>query len=286
MDREESRNDKINSMEHLLGKEFKILNKGFIRVVDYMGDDNAIVQAARVSYGKGTKTKLDDISLIRYLMRNKHTTPFEMCEIKFHIKAPIFIARQWLRHRTASVNEISGRYSVMEDDYYIPDTDQIKQQSSSNKQGRGQVIDENIANEVSQSMETLSSNMFSSYYNFIDKYNLAKEISRIILPMNTYTQFYWKIDLHNLLHFLKLRLDTHAQYEIRAYAQQMLDILKIWVPATYGAFVDYQLNSHTFSKGEIDLIRASINKDKLLSIESNLSKRELDKFYEILDIKE
>lgn len=223
-------------------KELKVLDHGFIRVVDTMGDDMAIVQAARVSYGQGSKGKEQDERLLRYLLRNKHTSPFEMCEIKFHIKTPIFIARQWLRHRTANVNEYSGRYSLMSDDFYLPSLEEMKKQSEDNKQGRGEAFSQEEALKYQNIIKEASLNSLKQYHELINEgEGIAKELARIILPLNVYTEFYWKIDLHNLLHFLELRLHPHAQYEIREYAKAILEVLKEWVPTTYEAFIEYRL---------------------------------------------
>lgn len=227
-------------------KEFKVLDHGFVRVVDTMGNDRSIVQAARVSYGQGSKGKEQDERLLRYLLKNKHTSPFEMCEIKFHIKTPIFIARQWLRHRTANVNEYSGRYSIMSDDFYLPSLEEMKKQSDDNKQGRGEVFSKEEAQEYQDIIRESSLNSLKEYHKLINDGNgVAKEIARIILPLNIYTEFYWKIDLHNLLHFLELRLHPHAQYEIREYAKTILEIIKEWVPVTYEAFLEYRLKDLT-----------------------------------------
>jgi thymidylate synthase (FAD) len=289
----------VKSLEDILGKEISLLNKGFIRVVDYMGDDNAIVQAARVSYGKGTQTLNNDEKLIRYLLRHKHTTPFEMCEIKFHIKAPIFIARQWLRHRTANVNEYSARYSVVEDDYYVPTLDNLNVQSKDNKQGRGEQLSEDYGNKVLKDMNTMSENAFKLYNDLLkgDTKNaqseenesanesIARELARIILPVNVYTQFYWKIDLHNLLHFLELRAHPHAQYEIRVYAEAMLSVLKNWLPITYNAFVDYKTNANTFSSEETEVIARLLKGEQVKHADTKMSKREWDAFTAIFNIK-
>jgi thymidylate synthase (FAD) len=285
----------VVNLESMLEKEIPLLNKGFIRVIDYMGDDSAIVQAARVSYGKGTKTLQNDESLIRYLLKHKHTTPFEMCELKLHIKAPIFVARQWLRHRTASVNEYSARYSEMENDFYVPNIEQIATQSSSNKQGRGELFSEAEAEHIIKEIKDTSNNAFSVYENFLGKNTtqenskiLAKEIARTILPVNFYTQFYWKIDLHNLLHFLKLRVHSHAQYEIRVYAEAILNIVKEWVPIVYKAFVDYQQDSVSLSNSEVKLLQYLIkNKKSLKDIdlkEYNISSRELNELISIFNL--
>ena len=241
--------------EELLDKEFKVLNHGFVRLVDYMGGDESIVQAARVSYGKGTKSVSEDRTLIRYLMRHQHTTPFEMVEFKFHIKLPIFVARQWIRHRTANVNEYSGRYSIMPEEFYVPEETVIKYQSTSNKQGRdNEEVPPEIRRRVLEILLEEQKSAFKGYQEMLD-YNIARELARINLPLSLYTEWYWKIDLHNLFHFLKLRMDKHAQYEIRVYAEKMAEIVKAVVPMAYEAFEDYVLNSITFSKNELLLLK-------------------------------
>jgi thymidylate synthase (FAD) len=241
--------------EELLDKEFKVLNHGFVRLVDYMGGDESIVQAARVSYGKGTKTVSEDRTLIRYLMRHQHTTPFEMVELKFHIKLPIFVARQWIRHRTANVNEYSGRYSIMPEEFYVPEESVIKYQSTLNKQGRdSEEVPPEIRKRVLEILLQEQKSAFNGYQEMLE-YNIARELARINLPLSLYTQWYWKIDLHNLFHFLKLRMDKHAQYEIRVYAEKMAEIVKAVVPIAYEAFEDYVLNSVTFSKNELLLLK-------------------------------
>ncbi|MEJ5306094.1 MAG: FAD-dependent thymidylate synthase [Ignavibacteria bacterium] len=241
--------------EELLDKEFKVLNHGFVRLVDYMGGDESIVQAARVSYGKGTKTVSEDRTLIRYLMRHQHTTPFEMVELKFHIKLPIFVARQWIRHRTANVNEYSGRYSIMPEEFYVPEESVIKYQSTLNKQGRdSEEVPPEIRKRVLEILLQEQRSAFNGYQEMLE-YNIARELARINLPLSLYTQWYWKIDLHNLFHFLKLRMDKHAQYEIRVYAEKMAEIVKAVVPIAYEAFEDYVLNSVTFSKNELLLLK-------------------------------
>ncbi|MGB9663914.1 MAG: FAD-dependent thymidylate synthase [Ignavibacteria bacterium] len=241
--------------EELLDKEFKVLNHGFIRLIDYMGGDESIVQAARVSYGKGTKTVSEDRTLIRYLMRHQHTTPFEMVEFKFHIKLPLFVARQWIRHRTANVNEYSGRYSIMPEEFYVPDETVIKFQSKANKQGRdSEEVPPEIRKRVLEILLQEQKSAFSGYQEMLN-YNIARELARINLPLSLYTQWYWKIDLHNLFHFLKLRMDKHAQYEIRVYAEKMAEIVKAVVPIAYEAFEDYVLKSVTFSKNEILILK-------------------------------
>jgi thymidylate synthase (FAD) len=234
-------------------KEQKLLNHGFVRLVSSMGDDAAIVQAARVSYGNGTKSVNDDRNLIRYLMRHRHTTPFEMVVFKFHIKCPIFIARQWQRHRTASINEISGRYSVLPDEYYTPEI--LHEQSASNKQGSGKEHEEGKL--YTELLHGVSYEAFKAY-NYLVKKGVAREEARIVLPLSTYTEFYWQMDLHNLLHFLKLRLDSHAQYEIREYAQAIADMVREVVPCAYEAFEDYVLNAVTFSAGELRALNITL----------------------------
>ncbi len=212
--------------EEILDKEFRVLNHGFVRLVDYMGGDESIVQAARVSYGKGTKSVSEDRTLIRYLMRHQHTTPFEMVEFKFHVKLPIFVARQWIRHRTANVNEYSGRYSIMPEEFYVPEETAIKYQSQSNKQGRdNEEVPPEIRKRVLEILLKEQKSAFDGYQEMLD-YNIARELARINLPLSLYTQWYWKIDLHNLFHFLKLRMDKNAQFEIRVYAEKMAEIVK------------------------------------------------------------
>lgn len=263
--------------------EIKCLDKGFVRLVDVMGDDTAIVQAARVSYGKGTKSMTEDRSLIRYLMRHKHTSPFEMVEFKFHVKLPIFIARQWIRHRTANVNEYSGRYSEMRDEFYIPELSQIKPQSLFNKQGRAEdALDIEKASWIAGKMENTQKQLFAEYTEFLEN-DVAREIARINLPLSTYTEWYWKIDLHNLFHFLRLRMDSHAQYEFRVYGKAIADIVSEIVPLAYEAFRDYTLNSVTLTKAEFEALKIylrnnNIDQDELLAL--GLSKGELNEFNE------
>lgn len=260
------------------------LDHGFVRLVDTMGTDAAIVQAARTSYGKGTKTPSDDRGLIRYLMRHHHTTPFEMCEIKLHLKMPIFVARQWIRHRTASINEMSGRYSIMPDEFFVPHASDISPQSKANKQGRDGELPEtvrlNMANTIRQSGEMafqVYQELHSGWPWFdadgneyvipqVDEpipdrklhdegHGMARELARTLLPLGTYTEFYWKIDLHNLFHFLRLRLDSHAQKEIRVFADLIRGLVQEWVPVAYEAFVDYRLEAETFSRMEVAALR-------------------------------
>jgi thymidylate synthase (FAD) len=287
-------NDNINEQQHdIIGKEIKCLDHGFVRLVDVMGDDGSIVQAARVSYGKGTKTLREDRGLIRYLLRHKHTTPFEMVEFKFHIKLPIFIARQWIRHRTANVNEYSGRYSEMKDEFYTPAMDQIRPQSTMNRQGRSEEkMEDADAQYIHDKLSTTQSDLFGGYQDLLER-GLAREIARINLPLSNYTEWYWKIDLHNLFHFLRLRIDDHAQYEIRVFAEAMANIVKETVPVAWEAFEDYVLNSRNFTAGELsvlsNLLNGKYDLDKLDTIleeePNNLSKREIreliDKLSEI-----
>jgi thymidylate synthase (FAD) len=262
-------------LEEKLYTPISVLDHGFVRVVDYMGNDNAIVQAARVSYGDGTKSLRDDAGLIRYLLRHRHTTPFEMCEIKFHIKLPIFIARQWIRHRTANVNEYSGRYSVMDNDFYLPKPEHLAAQSSVNKQGRGEVLQGEAAQVASDIIERDSKVAYEHYLKLLNgEEGLARELARMILPVNYYTQWYWKIDLHNLLHFLSLRADNHAQYEIRAYAIAMLELVEAWVPVTHQAFMDYRANSVHLSAAAVEVLQRRLRGESVNQEQSGLSKRE------------
>lgn len=250
-----------------LYQTYPCLDKGFVRLIDYMGDDAAIVQAARVSYGKGTKSVTEDKGLLRYLMRHKHTSPFEMVEFKFHVKLPIFVARQWIRHRTANVNEYSGRYSEMKDEFYVPDLSQIRPQSALNKQGRAdETLPADTAEQIVNSYRNTQKLLFDEYSGLLEK-DLARELARINLPLSNYTEWYWKIDLHNLFHFLRLRLDTHAQYEIRVYAEAIANIIKQVVPLAYEAFKDYTLNSITFSALELSAVKKMLDKSVLLSDE-------------------
>lgn len=254
----------VEALDAILGAPYRALDHGFIRVVDYMGDEAAIVQAARVSYGKGTKTPTDDRGLIRYLMRHRHSTPFEMCEIKLHVKLPIFVARQWIRHRTANVNEYSARYSILAREFYIPEPQHLAQQSTENNQGRDLGYDDLTADDIRAILFAEASASFDAYDKLIlpagekNGPNLARELARITLPLSTYTEWYWKIDLHNLLHFLSLRADPHAQYEIRAYAEIICDLVQMWCPDVWEAFVDYVLEAATFSRQELAAIRQAV----------------------------
>jgi len=284
-------------LEKILYDAIPILDHGFIRVVDYMGDDTSIVQAARVSYGKGTKKVSTDSGLIKYLMRHWHSTPFEMCEIKYHIKLPIFIARQWIRHRTANVNEYSARYSILDKEFYLPDSEHLAAQSQINRQGRGDVLKGDQAKKV---LDLLKSDAEQTYKNYEEMLNerydgtvidegksgLARELARMNLTLNTYTQWYWKTDLLNLMNFLRLRADLHAQYEIRTYADAMLDTVKKWVPITYEAFMDYRVGgTEVSSKGKI-VIQKMISGEKISIEESGLSKREWNELMSAFGLKE
>ena len=284
-------------LEKILYEAIPALDHGFVRVVDYMGDDTPIVQSARVSYGKGTKQVSTDKGLIKYLMRHWHSTPFEMCEIKYHVKLPIFIARQWIRHRTANVNEYSARYSILDKEFYLPSKENLAAQSSSNRQGRGEIINgkqaDNILNILKKDAEQTYANyelMLNEKFDgsTIDKSNkgLARELARMNLTLNTYTQWYWKTDLLNLMNFLRLRADHHAQYEIRVYADIMLDTLKRWVPITYDAFMDYRVGGTEVSaKGKI-IIQKLLRGEEVNIDNSGLSKREWNELMEAFEIKD
>ncbi len=275
----------VPALEDILFQPIPLLDHGFIRVIDYMGDDGAIVQAARVSYGKGTRRVQDDAGLINYLMRHRHTTPFEMCEIKYHVKLPIFVARQWIRHRTANVNEYSARYSVLDKEYYIPAPEQLATQSRSNRQGRGAVLEGEEAARVLDILRDDAERCYADYEEMLnedrdgnrlndDRVGLARELARMNLTLNTYTQWYWKIDLHNLLHFLSLRADPHAQYEIRVYADAMFETVRRWVPLTCDAFTNYRMGGVQLSAQGLDLVKKLIAGEAVDQEQSGLSKRE------------
>ena len=281
-------------IEKILYQVFPALDHGFIRVVDYMGDDQAVVQAARVSYGKGTTRVSEDRGLIRYLMRHRHSTPFEMCEIKLHVKLPMFIARQWIRHRTASINEYSARYSVLDKEFYIPDAKDLAVQSLSNRQGRGEVLSEIDSNEALEMLKRDAEKCFDTYeYLLNEKSNgdiidnnrdgLARELARINLTLNTYTQWYWKTNLHNLMNFIYLRADSHAQYEIRVYADIIYDIMKAWVPITAEAFSSYRSGSIEISAEAMKVIKLLIAGKKIDQKSSGLSAREWNELMSSLD---
>jgi len=270
----------VPALEKILYEPMPVLDHGFVRVVDYMGDDSAIVQAARVSYGKGTKKVSEDRGLINYLMRHWHTTPFEMCEIKFHIKVPIFIARQWIRHRTANVNEYSARYSILDREFYMPEARHLAAQSTINNQGRGEVLDGEYAQKVLDLLKRDAMQTYDTYEYLLNEKeeegrpSLARELARMNLPVNYYTQWYWKIDLHNLMHFLRLRADSHAQYEIQAYADVMIDILKKWVPFAYDAFMDYRMGAAVLSSKMLAALRRRLNGEVVTKENSGLTARE------------
>ncbi len=281
-------------LEKILYKPIKLLDHGFIRVIDYMGNDSSIVQAARVSYGSGTKKVNQDKGLISYLMRHYHNTPFEMCDIKFHIKLPIFIARQWIRHRTASVNEYSARYSILGKDYYIPEEDQMAVQSKTNMQGRGELLSSEQAKKVRDLLIEDAETCYKNYEgmlnedqdgNAIDEESpkLARELARMNLTMNYYTEWYWKINLHNLLHFVRLRADDHAQYEIRVYAKVMLDIIQKWVPFTYDAFVEHRMNSSNISRKGMIVVKKMLAGETVSQEESGMTKREWSELMAVLN---
>jgi thymidylate synthase (FAD) len=283
-------------LEKVLYEAIPVLDHGFIRVIDYMGDDSSIVQSARVSYGKGTKKVSTDEGLIRYLMRHWHSTPFEMCEIKYHVKLPIFIARQWIRHRTANVNEYSARYSILDKEFYIPAKEQLSAQATNNRQGRGDLITGQQADEVLKILKDDAVRTYDNYEKMLNerfdgtiidekKSGLARELARMNLTLNSYTQWYWKTDLLNLMNFLFLRGDSHAQYEIRVYAEKMLDTVKKWVPITHAAFLDYRVGAaHLSSKG-LKIIKSMINGNKVGYEDSGLSKREWNELMEVIDKK-
>lgn len=283
------------SYSELLGKKFDVLDHGFVVLVDAMGDDSSIVQAARVSYGKGTKSVNVDRGLIRYLMRHRHTTPFEMVEFKFHVKLPIFVARQWIRHRTANVNEYSARYSVLEDEFYMPEQEILANQSSTNKQGREGELAKEDADYILSKMDKHNKDSYDLYKHFLNEEEgdhdesrgqLTRELSRIVIPTNVYTQWYWKVDLHNLFHFLSLRMDSHAQYEIRVFAEVMADMVKQVCPMAYEAFEDYRLNAKYYSGPEVETMKLLFGDNKFTDDEikaasekSGLTnKRELTEF--------
>ncbi|MEZ5837747.1 MAG: FAD-dependent thymidylate synthase [Geminicoccaceae bacterium] len=252
-ERTSTRRATVPALEDILYEPLPVLDQGFIRVIDYMGDDAAIVQAARVSYGKGTKHVSNDRGLINYLMRHRHTSPFEMCEIKLHIKLPIFVARQWIRHRTANVNEYSARYSILDDGTYQPEAHELAVQATTNRQGRGDRVDERHSDALLARLADNAARNLDDYRWLLNaeedgqRPGLSRELARIVLPLSSYTQWYWKTDLHNLLHFLALRADPHAQYEIRVYADRLMEVLRRWVPLTASAFEDYRLNAVTLS---------------------------------------
>ncbi len=288
-----TRRPTVPALEAMLFQPIPVLDHGFVRVIDYMGDDSAIVQAARVSYGRGTKAANEDRGLIRYLMRHRHSTPFEMCEIKFHVKLPIFVARQWIRHRTSNVNEYSARYSILDREFYIPAPDKLAAQSSSNRQGRGEVLE---GAEAARVLDLLREDATRNYDHYIEMLNedeagnildpsrqgLARELARMNLTLNAYTQWYWKCDLHNLLNFLALRADAHAQFEIRAFAAAMLSTVEAWVPLAYAAFRDYRLGAVTLSSQMLGIVQRMLAGEAVTQEGSGLSKREWRELMEVL----
>ena len=285
----------VPALEEMLGSRVDVLDHGFVRLVDYMGDDAAIVQAARVSYGRGTRQTSEDRALIRYLMRNWHSTPFEMCEIKFHVKLPIFVARQWIRHRTASVNEYSARYSILDREFYIPAADKLAAQSSANRQGRGALLPDEEAEEVMRLLREDADRGYERYQwllnedgdgNVVDpeRTGLSRELARIGLGLNTYTQWYWKVDLHNLMRFLRLRTDPHAQYEVRAFADVILAIVAKWVPWTHEAFLEYQLEAVSLSATALRAVKRALSGEIVTFETSELTLREWNELHAVLPL--
>jgi thymidylate synthase (FAD) len=275
----------VPALEEILYQPLPVLDHGFIRVIDYMGDDAAIVQAARVSYGRGTRKLSEDQGLINYLMRHRHTTPFEMCEIKYHVKLPIFVARQWIRHRTANVNEYSARYSILDNEFYVPAPEHLATQATANRQGRGQALEGAAAERVLDLLRAEAERAYAGYAELLNedgsgapidptRPGLARELARINLSLGFYTQWYWKTDLHNLMHFLSLRADPHAQYEIRAYAEAMLGTLARWLPMTHAAFLEYRMNAAPISATGLAVIRRLLAGEKVEPETSGLSPRE------------
>ena len=272
-------------LEEILYQALPVLDHGFIRVIDYMGDDEAVVQAARVSYGRGTQQVSENRGLINYLMRHRHTTPFEMCEIKYHVKLPIFVARQWIRHRTANVNEYSARYSILDNEFYIPRPEHLAAQAKTNRQGRGQVLAGKEAQRVFSLLKKDAESVYEHYMEMLnegesgepldpERSGLARELARMNLSLNFYTQWYWKTNLHNLMHFLSLRADAHAQYEIRAYAEVMIDTLKRWCPISYDAFVEHRMGGVHLSKTGLAAAKRMIAGERVDQKSSGLSPRE------------
>ncbi|MBK5935131.1 thymidylate synthase (FAD) [Rhodovulum imhoffii] len=275
-----------NGMEAQLYTAHEVLDHGFVRVIDYMGDDAAICQAARVSYGKGTRSVSNDEGLIRYLMRHWHSTPFEMCEVKFHVKLPVFVARQWIRHRTANVNEYSARYSILDREFYIPAPDALAAQSTVNNQGRGALLEGEEAARVLEVLKGDAARCYDNYEAMLSQdgqKGLARELARMNLPANIYTQWYWKVDLHNLFHFLRLRADMHAQYEIRVYAETICRVVADWVPLAYKAFEDYRLGGVALSATGMACIRRMVNGETVTQENSGMSKGEWREFEALLN---
>ena len=273
-------------MEERLYTAHPVLDHGFVRVIDYMGNDSAITQAARVSYGKGTKAVTNDEGLIRYLMRHWHSTPFEMCEVKLHVKLPVFVARQWIRHRTANVNEYSARYSILDREFYIPAPEDLAAQSVVNNQGRGEALTGDEAQQVLDYLRDDAARCYDHYQEMISdegKQGLARELARMNLPANIYTQWYWKVDLHNLFHFLRLRADAHAQYEIRVYAEEICKIVADWVPLAYSAFEDYRMGGANLSEKGLECVRRMLKGEKVTQENSGMSKGEWREFEGVIE---
>jgi thymidylate synthase (FAD) len=280
-------------MEALLYQPIPVLDHGFIRVIDYMGDDAAVVQAARVSYGAGTKKVREDAGLINYLMRHRHTSPFEMCELKIHVKMPIFVARQFLRHRVASANEVSGRYSILDREFYMPVPEKLAAQAKTNRQGRGDMLSETEAERVLEILRADAASAYTHYEEMLneidgevvdpERQGLARELARMNLPVSLYTQLYWKMDLHNLLHFLNLRADAHAQYEIRVYAEALIEIVKQWVPLTYAAFMDYRMGAYELSAKGLAAVRRMLHGEKVERESTGMSPGEWRELIETLE---
>ena len=284
----------VPALEDILYEPIPVLDHGFVRVIDYMGDDGAIVQAARVSYGKGTRRVSEDRGLIQYLMRHRHTTPFEMCEIKYHVKLPIFVARQWIRHRTANVNEYSARYSILDNEFYIPAPEHLAAQATTNRQGRGDVLEGEAAQRILDLLREDSDRAYAGYVEMLNEDDdgqprdptwpgLARELARMNLSLNFYTQWYWKTDLHNLMHFLTLRADPHAQYEIRAYADAMISTLQRWCPLAHAAFLEYRMNAASISATGLKVIRRLLAGEPVEQKSSGLSPREWRELMAVLD---
>jgi len=289
----ETRRATVPAMEALLYQPIPVLDHGFIRVIDYMGDDAAVVQAARVSYGAGTKKIREDAGLINYLMRHRHTSPFEMCELKIHVKMPIFVARQFLRHRVASANEVSGRYSILDREFYMPVPEQLATQAKTNRQGRGDVLNESESARVLEILRADAANAYVHYEEMLneidgqivdpERQGLARELARMNLPVSLYTQLYWKMDLHNLLHFLNLRADAHAQYEIRVYAEALIEIVKQWVPNTYAAFMDYRMGAYELSAKGLAAVRRLLRGEQVDRESTGMSPGEWRELMETLE---
>ncbi|HKT16413.1 MAG TPA: FAD-dependent thymidylate synthase [Stellaceae bacterium] len=289
----QTRRATVPALEEILLKPIPVLDHGFVRVIDYMGDDGAVVQAARVSYGKGTKRVNEDKGLINYLMRHRHTTPFEMCEIKYHVKLPIFVARQWIRHRTANVNEYSARYSILDNEFYLPAPEHLAVQSQANRQGRGAALPPQEAVRVLDLLREDAARAYRDYTFMLNedaggkalddkRSGLARELARMNLSLNFYTQWYWKTDLHNLLNFLSLRADAHAQYEIRVYAEAMIETLERWVPMTAEAFRQYRLGGAQLSASGLAVVRKMLAGEPVDQASSGLSKREWTELMQVL----